>query len=403
MTRMFVFAALLAASFSAHASTVTLTATPGAASANLTWTVTNGAVNAQEVYRDTDSNPSGRVRIATVSASATSYSATGLTNGVTYYFWIKARQSSDNVWVNSNAASAVPMSGSGGTTYHWPITGNLGTHDPTLINENGTWWQFQTGVGIYGKVSRNGGLQWDPLPSVLPNGLSWWRTYVPNQSGNDVWAPDVKVYNGRTYMYYSVSTFGSRVSLIGLLSASSIATGDWRDDGLVIRTTASNDYNAIDPDLTIDASGAPWLSFGSWNSGIKLTRLGSNMKPTGSLFSIASRGGGIEAPAIVHRNGYYYLFVSFGTCCQGVNSTYNIRYGRSTSITGPYTDKAGTNMMNGGGSLLDSGNDRWRGPGGQDIAGTNVIVRHAYDAQDNGNAKLLISNLNWDDQGWPRY
>jgi len=403
MTRMFIFAAMMAVSLSAHASTVTLTATPGAASANLTWTVTNGAVNAQEVYRDTDSNPSGRVRIATVSASATSYSATGLTNGVTYYFWIKARQSSDNVWVNSNAASAVPMSGSGGTTYHWPLTGNLGTHDPTLINENGTWWQFQTGVGIYGKVSRNGGLQWDPLPSVLPNGLSWWRTYVPNQSGNDVWAPDVKVYNGRTYMYYSVSTFGSKVSLIGLISASSIAAGDWRDDGLVIRTTNSNDYNAIDPDLTIDANGAPWLSFGSWNTGIKLTRLGSNMKPTGTLYSIASRGGGIEAPAIVQRNGYYYLFVSFGTCCQGVNSTYNIRYGRSTSITGPYTDKAGVNMMNGGGTLLDAGNDRWRGPGGQDIAGTSVIVRHAYDAQDNGNAKLLISNLNWDDQGWPRY
>ena len=52
--------------------------------------------------------------------------------------------------------------------------------------------------------------------------------------------------------------------------------------------------------------------------------------------------------------------------------------------------------MNGGGTLLDAGNDRWRGPGGQDIAGTGVIVRHAYDAQDNGNAKLLISNLNWD-------
>ena len=129
------------------------------------------------------------------------------------------------------------MAGSGGNTLHWPLTGNLGTHDPTLINENGTWWEFQTGTGIFGKVSRNGGLQWDPLPSVLPNGLSWWRTYVPNQSGNDVWAPDVKVYNGRTYMYYSVSTFGSKVSLIGLISASSIATGDWRDDGLVIRTT----------------------------------------------------------------------------------------------------------------------------------------------------------------------
>jgi arabinan endo-1,5-alpha-L-arabinosidase len=196
------------------------------------------------------------VRIATLDGNARGYTATGLTNGVQYFFWIKARQSSDGAWVNSNAASAIPMAGSGGTTYHWPLTGNLGTHDPTLINENGTWWEFQTGAGIFGKVSRNGGLQWDPLPSVLPNGLSWWKTYVPNQAGIDVWAPDVKVYNGRTYMYYSVSTFGSKVSLIGLISASSIAAGDWRDDGLVIRTTDSNDYNAIDPDLTIDANGA---------------------------------------------------------------------------------------------------------------------------------------------------
>jgi hypothetical protein len=51
----------------------------------------------------------------------------------------------------------------------------------------------------------------------------------------------------------------------------------------------------------------------------------------------------------------------------------------------------------------DGGNDRWRGPGGQDVAGTNVLVRHAYDAQNNGNATLLISNLNWDYDGWPRY
>lgn len=393
----------LACAWTAQAATVNLTATPGAASANLTWTVSNGAINAQEVYRDTDSDPAGRVRIATLGAGDRSYTATGLTNGVQYFFWIKARQSSDSAWVNSNAASAIPMAGSGGTTYHWPLTGNLGTHDPTLINENGTWWEFQTGAGIYGKVSRNGGLQWDPLPSVLPNGLSWWKTYVPNQAGIDVWAPDVKVFNGRTYMYYSVSTFGSKVSLIGLISASSIAAGDWRDDGLVIRTTASNDYNAIDPDLTVDANGAAWLSFGSWNSGIKLTRLGSNMKPTGTLYSIASRSGGIEAPNIVLRNGYYYLFVSTGLCCQGVNSTYQIRYGRSTSITGPYVDRSGVNMMNGGGTLFDGGNDRWKGPGGQDVAGTGVIVRHAYDAQDNGNAKLLISNLNWDSDGWPRY
>ncbi|HKE95729.1 MAG TPA: glycoside hydrolase family 43 protein [Povalibacter sp.] len=383
----------------ATASVTNFRATGGNNVVDLSWTI-SGSINAQEVYRDTDSNPSGRVRIATPAASARSYPDTSAVNGTAYWYWVKARQSSDNVWVDSVAASATPNNPNSG---FWELSGNLGTHDPTIAQESGIWYEFQTGPGIYRKISTNGGTFWDPLPSVLPNGLSWWKTYVPNQSGIDVWAPDVKAYNGRVWMYYAVSTFGSKVSAIGLLSASSLAAGDWRDDGLVIRTTASNDYNAIDPDLTIDAGGSAWLSFGSWNSGIKLTQLNSSMKPTGTLYSIASRSGGIEAPTIIYRNGYYYLFVSTGLCCQGVNSTYQIRYGRSTSITGPYVDKSGVSMMSGGGTLLDGGNSRWIGPGGQDIAGTSVIARHAYDATDNGNAKLLINTLNWSSDNWPQY
>ncbi len=289
-----------------------------------------------------------------------------------------------------------------GETFHWPLTGNLGTHDPTIAQENGTWYEFQTGVGIYGKVSSDG-FNWNPLPSVLPNGLWWWRAYVPGHSGNDVWAPDVKRFNGRTWLYYSISTFGSNTSLIGLLSASSIAAGNWTDEGLVINSTASDNFNAIDPDLVIDNNGDPWLSYGSFWSGIKLTRLNaSTMKPTGTVYSIANRSGGIEAPTIVSQGGYYYLFVSVGRCCAGTDSTYQIRYGRSRNITGPYLDRNGSDMRNGGGSLLDGGNSRWVGPGGQDISGNNVIARHAYDATDNGNAKLLISNLNWVN-GWPTY
>ena len=404
MLRKLCFSALLVlCSSNVLAATVNLSASAGNGSVSLSWSVSNGSINAQEVYRDTDSNPSGRVRIASVSTGTRSYTATGLTNGTTYYFWVKARQSSDNVWVNSNVASATPAGSTSTPSGFWQLSGNLGTHDPTIVQENGIWYEFQTGPGIYRKISRNGGTYWEPLPSVLPNKLSWWSNYVPNQNGTDVWAPDARTYNGRAYLFYSVSTFGSRVSFIGLLSSSSFAADSWRDDGLVIATNNSSNYNAIDPDLTVDASGNPWLSFGSWNSGIKLTRLNSSMKPTGTLYSIASRSGGIEAPNIIYRNGYYYLFVSTGLCCQGVNSTYQIRYGRSTSITGTYVDKNGTSMMSGGGSLLDGGNSVWVGPGGQDIAGTNVIARHAYDATDNGNAKLLINTLNWDSSGWPTY
>lgn len=292
----------------------------------------------------------------------------------------------------------------------WDLSGDLMLHDPSIIKEGNTWWAFGTGEidknGI--RVLRsNDGKNWSAAPTIFPQPLPWWKTYVPNHTSAQ-WAPDIQYYNGRYWLYYSVSSFGSNNSLIGLISTTSINSGNWRDDGLVIRSTTSNNYNAIDGDLVIDANGNPWLSFGSFWSGIKLTQLDKNtMKPTGQLHSIAARPNhperAIEAPNITYHNGYYYLFVSFDKCCQGLNSTYKIAYGRSTSITGPYLDKNGVNMMNGGGTILDTGNDRWIGPGHQDVYNNNVLVRHAYDAQKNGEPRLLINDLYWDINGWPTY
>jgi arabinan endo-1,5-alpha-L-arabinosidase len=233
------------------------------------------------------------------------------------------------------------------------------------------------------------------------------RTYAPNMGANNVWAPDVKYFNGRYWCYYSVSEYGKNNSAIGLTSCSSIVKGDWRDDGMVIYSkSGTHAYNAIDGDLTIDASGNPWLSFGSWFDGIHVVRLStSTMKPTGTIYSIAKRSGGIEGPNIVYANGYYYLFVSIDKCCAGTSSTYKIAYGRSSSITGPYVNKSGTAMTSGGYSLLDSGNTRWKGPGGQDVYQNGsawVIARHAYDANNNGAPTLLISDLYWS-SSWPTY
>lgn len=58
----------------------------------------------------------------------------------------------------------------------------------------------------------------------------------------------------------------------------------------MLQSTTSNNYNAIDPELVIDASGNPWLAFGSFWSGLKIVKLDKNtMKPTGSISSIAAR------------------------------------------------------------------------------------------------------------------
>ncbi|HEU5080803.1 MAG TPA: glycoside hydrolase family 43 protein [Opitutaceae bacterium] len=287
----------------------------------------------------------------------------------------------------------------------WPLKGDLGAHDPTVLQEGAVWYAFTTGKGLPTKTSTDV-FTWKQGSPLFTAELSWWRTWAPNMGQLDVWAPDLHVYNGRVWCFYSVSEFGKNNSAIGLKSATSLAAGDWRDDGLVIGSKSGTDaYNAIDPNLTIDTEGRPWLVFGSFFDGIHITALDpATMKPTGTLFSIAKRANGVEGANVVFRNGYYYLFVSIDKCCQGVNSTYKIAYGRSKSITGPYVDKDGGPMLNGGGTILEAGGDRWKGPGGQDVYdnnGTWVIARHAYDAVNNGAPTLRIADLYWDSSDWP--
>ncbi|KAI8147338.1 protein AbnA [Fennellomyces sp. T-0311] len=284
----------------------------------------------------------------------------------------------------------------------WPLSGDVGCHDPTITQEGSRWYVFCTGTGIT-VLTSDDGLAWVTAPQIFLSELSWWADYVPAHSGLDVWAPDISTFKGRTYLYYAISTFGSRTSAIGLASADSIGAGSWIDEGMVISTTETgNDYNAIDPNLVVDTDGNPWLAFGSFSSGLKIVAISpSTMKPTGDIYSIAARPAGVEAPSIVYHDGYYYLFTSIDKCCSGVDSTYKITYSRSSSITGPYVDADGVDAMDGGGTILDSGNARWIGPGGQDVY-ESVIARHAYDADNNGVPTLLISDLNWSG-GWPTY
>ncbi|MBN1312752.1 MAG: family 43 glycosylhydrolase [Anaerolineae bacterium] len=307
-----------------------------------------------------------------------------------------------------------PTPTSSGSLYDivWNLTGNLDAHDPVIIREGTTWYIYTTGTGITMKRSENG-TSWSTIGRVFNTQPAWHRQLIPANDGN-LWAPDIFYYQGRYYLYYSVSSFGSNTSAIGLATNATLnpqGSGyNWVDEGVVIQSTSSNNYNTIDPNVVQDLSGNLWLSFGSFWSGIKLIQLDpGTMKPVSgaTLHSIAYRPSGehaIEAPFIVERNGYYYLFVSFDYCCRGVDSTYNIRVGRSQQITGPYVDRNNVNMMNGGGTLIDDGDSRWIGPGHQAVyqqGNSAILVNHAYDAWNNGRATLQIRPLYWDASGWP--
>ena len=155
------------------------------------------------------------------------------------------------------------------------------------------------------------------------------------------WAPDVSYFDGLYHMYYAVSTFGSQVSAIGMATSPTINPSsfqyDWTDHGAVIQSTTGKDYNAIDPSVLVDTNGSVWMSFGSYVDGIYVAQINpaTGMRENSTLTRVADNSS-IEASYLYQHDGYYYLFVNFGMCCMGVNSTYNIRVGRSTSITGPY-------------------------------------------------------------------
>ncbi len=112
----------------------------------------------------------------------------------------------------------------------------------------------------------------------------------------------------------------------------------------------------------------------------------------------------VEGPYIISHGGYYYLFVSFGFCCRGTDSTYRIVVGRSDSPTGPYLDRNGTPMLAGGGTEILASHGAVIGPGGQSVlrdSDGELLVYHYYDGNAGGAPRPGLNLLGWDEQGWP--
>ena len=287
-------------------------------------------------------------------------------------------------------------------------------HDPQVIRQDSTFYLFSTGDGI--SIRRSPDLyHWEYIGEVFQDLPDWATESVPGVS--NLWAPAILKYNQKYYLYYSVSTFGSNRSCIGVAENTTLDPFDqdyeWVDHGKVLCSApnASN-FNAIDPHIITRNHDEVWMAFGSFWSGIKLLRLkvpddSIGLADPQDLYSIAARpvGNAIEAPFLCQRGAYYYLFVSFDFCCRGVESTYKIAVGRARELTGPYYDRAGIPMVEGGGTIILASTDRWRGPGHNaviDYAGSAWLVHHAYDAQRNGVPTLRVERLLWDASGWPR-
>ena len=296
-------------------------------------------------------------------------------------------------------------------------------HDPSMV-------RFEDG---YALMSTNNNLQlwtsedaytWQNHKSTVSKIPQWAYTYAPTTEG--IWAPDVYYMNGEYRVYYCVSVFGKRTSAIGYQSTKSIMPGTtgygWTDHGHVFHTVASDKYNAIDADVVRDTEGNYWMAFGSFGLGIQLIKLdaktGYQASDDKTVYNIARRtskasNGAEEGPSLIEHGGKYFLFTAWDICCQQGNdiekTTYKTAYGRADKVTGPYKDRAGYDMANGGGTILMERYGRYVGPGGgeafQDLNRVR-FVHHYYDLNGDKFNHIHIRDVvftedNWAEMGQP--
>ena len=301
-----------------------------------------------------------------------------------------------------------------------PFYGNYYLHDPgTMIKDGSSYFIYGDGQGISGITStdlRN----WTATSAVFPGNPPAWTTNDISNFTGYFWAPDIAYFNGRYNLYYACSQWGTINSAIGLVTSPSLVSPVWTDQGKVIESnypaTTNTDltaYNCIDPSVMVDTNGTAWLSFGSYSDGILIMQLdpstGKRIATNSPIYRVSNNGPYFfsnteEGSCLYQHGGYYYLFVNFGGCCDGVDSTYNIRVGRSSTVTGPYFDRAGVNMTNGGGTMVLESTARFIGPGHAAIMNdgtTNWFTYHYYDGNNNGTPTVGMNRIYWTADGWP--
>lgn len=293
-------------------------------------------------------------------------------------------------------------------------------HDPVMAKEGDTYHLYFTGRNISSMSSKDLA-SWRFERSVFSRPPQWAMDSVRGYKGH-TWAPDIIYHKGYYHIFYSCSTFGKNTSAIGHAYRKTLSPEvqePWTDTGAVIVSHPGDNYNAIDPNVVIDDDGHPWMAFGSFWGGIQLIRLTDDMSATlkpEKLYTICTRRfdgqadvpsmpeNAVEAPFIFKHGGYYYLFVSYDFCCRGLKSNYKVVVGRSKDVTGPYIDKEGRKLTQGGGSLVIGQNDDFVAIGhsaAYHFDGKDYFMAHGYSRTEDGASKLFLREMTWDEAGWP--
>lgn len=273
------------------------------------------------------------------------------------------------------------------------LAGEVFIHDPsTIVESDGKWYTFGT---------RGGGL-------MSEDGWTW--AGGPVRPGGGV-APDVIKIGDRYYVAWAVGgggMSGGHKSDVKIMWTKSLDPKspdfEYHEIGTVASSDGIENHDSIDPAFLYH-DGRLWLSYGTYFGSIRMIELdpATGLRVAGNQpVEIAID---MEATALMYRDGWYYLLGTHGTCCDGPNSTYNIRVGRSRSPLGPYVDNMGIPLLRGGGKLVVSARGRMIGAGHFgliDLGGgiEKFSLHYEADMDRSGRSVLAIEPLLWRD-GWP--
>jgi arabinan endo-1,5-alpha-L-arabinosidase len=268
-------------------------------------------------------------------------------------------------------------------------------HDPSTIMEcDGKYYTFGTGRG--GLISDDG---WT------------WRGGAVRPGGGV--APDIIHIGDRYYVTYATGgggLAGGHASLVHVMWNKTLNPQspdfEFKDDTIVATTDGVEDCDAIDSAFLFDpADGRLWLTYGTYFGFIRIVELDPKTGKRVAGNEPVNIAIDCEATAMMVRDGWYYLLGTHGTCCDGANSTYNIRVGRSRKVTGPFVDNMGMDMLKGGGKLVVAASGRFVGPGHFGLLDLGDGVQkfschYEADLDRSGRSVLDIRPLLWKD-GWP--
>ena len=282
------------------------------------------------------------------------------------------------------------------------------TPDPSVVQApDGAFYAYGTG----GTCRKSYDLvNWEDMGIALKR-PTWNDSIRTDKEGKvhpmrfSLWALDVSRV-GKKYLVHYASAFWGNETRTGLGVAEGTSPTEFTDCGKMFCSTEIGVQNSIDPCYVKD-KGKKYLIWGSFRRLYmgRLTKDGKRIKNPSHLTQVA--GTAFEGAMVYKRKGYYYLFASVGTCCEGAKSTYHTVVGRSKKLAGPYVDRQGGRMLDNHYETVIKGNDRWKGPGHNseiitDKEGDTWLLYHAYDALDPEKGRvMLLDKLLWDEEGWP--